>query len=520
MLARPGRVFAVSFALVFLSIAAWSLATPLYASPDEPAHVVHAVALDHGQLIGTPVGGPSSAIIRVTVPASISDGNRYRECFSFTTSVAASCARALTTSSAPTSTETSAGRYPPLYYAVVGLPSLASTTTSGVYLMRLVSAALSALFVALAVMSVCRWSRRRFMLVGILLALTPMTMFMSAMVNPNGAEIAAAICLWAAGLVLVLERADDPPRGLLAVVTASAVLLMLSRGISPLWVLLIAAVLAILAGWRRALGLLRSPSLRLPIVIVILAGVFAVVWIVAAHANDLQPGTSPLPSKSGLHLLLTIWSMSGGWLQQMIGVFGWLDTPAPLATYLVWYGLIGLVLLLALSGARARGVVALLVLIALVLLVPIAISYHEAHRLADFWQGRYTLPLAAGIPILATALIDGGEALGALRARLTTLMCVAVGVADFAAFYTAQRRYASGLPGPVDIADGRWGPPLGNVAMALWALLVTALLVGFVASTATSAPASGDGPGPADGAPLSVEPPFAQPDRSAAAPMP
>ena len=156
-------------------------------------------------------------------------------------------------------------------------------------------------------------------------------------------------------------------------------------------------------------------------------------------------------------------------------------------------------------------------LIALVILVPVAISYHEAHRLADFWQGRYTLPLAAGIPILATALIDGGDALGALRARLTTLMCVAIGLADFAAFYTAQRRYASGLPGPVDIADGRWGPPFGNVAMALWALVVTALLVGFVASAAQVAPAPGDGLDAADGATPSVESPLAETDRAAAA---
>ena len=215
--------------------------------------------------------------------------------------------------------------------------------------------------------------------------------------------------------------------------------------------------------------------------------------------------------------------MGGGWLQQMIGVFGWLDTPAPLVTYLVWYGLTGLVVLLAISGARARGVVALLVLIALVILVPIAISYHEAHRLADFWQGRYTLPLAAGVPILASALIDGGEALGTMRARLTTLMCVAIGVADFAAFYTALRRYAFGLPGPVDVADGRWGPPFGNVVMALWSLFVTALLVVFVASAAQVAPTPGDGPDAGDGVSggtRSRESALAEPDRAAPATIP
>ena len=108
----------------------------------------------------------------------------------------------------------------------------------------------------------------------------------------------------------------------------------------------------------------------------------------------------------------------------MIGVFGWLDTPAPLLTYLVWYVAIGVVVLLALSSTHARGNVALLFLVALVVLVPMAISYREAHRLGLFWQGRYTLPMATGIPVLATALIDGTAVLGAIRSRLTVLLCI------------------------------------------------------------------------------------------------
>ena len=124
----------------------------------------------------------------------------------------ASCRDRFTTSNTRgDGTNTSAGRYPPLYYAIVGIPSLVSDSTGGIYAMRLVDAALSALFVALALTSICVWSRRRFMLVGVLLALTPMTLFLGGVVNPNGPEICAALCMWTAGLILVLERADDPP---------------------------------------------------------------------------------------------------------------------------------------------------------------------------------------------------------------------------------------------------------------------------------------------------------------------
>ena len=484
VLSRPRRVFTVAFALVFLSMAAWSLATPLYASPDEPAHVLRAVSLDHGQLIGRSIGSDSNPNTSVTVPASIGEGSRYPVCFAFKILIPASCARPLTTSGTEVRVETSAGRYPPLYYAIVGLPSWVSESTGGLYAMRLVSAALSALFVALAVMSICAWSRRKFMLVGVLLALTPMTLFLGGVVNPNGPEICAGLCTWVAGLVLVLERTDDPPRGLVVVLTASTVMLMLSRGISPLWAALIAAVLAVLAGREAIMSLLRRRSLRVPLAVVALSALAAVAWVVVAHANDLMVGEST--SNSGSQLLLALWGLSGSWLQQMIGVFGWLDTPAPLLTYLVWYVAIGAVVLLAFSSARARGNVALLFLVALVVLVPMAISYREAHRLGLFWQGRYILPMATGIPILATALIDGAAVVEAIRSRLTVLLCLAVGVADVAAFYTAQRRYASGLPGPLDILHGKWAPPLGNGVMAVWSLIATVLLVCFVASVVRS----------------------------------
>ena len=59
--ARPWRVFAVVLVLAFVNMAVWSLATPLFASPDEPAQVARAVALVHGQLIGKTVKNAGNA---------------------------------------------------------------------------------------------------------------------------------------------------------------------------------------------------------------------------------------------------------------------------------------------------------------------------------------------------------------------------------------------------------------------------------------------------------------------------
>jgi len=482
VLAQPGKVFAVAFVIVFLNISAWSLATPLFASPDEPAQVIHAAALVRGQLIGTPIHGSSSAYTAVTVPALIADGNRYPSCFAFKISVPASCAEPLTTSTKEVVTTTYVGRYPPLYYALVGIPSLLTVSTTGIYLMRIVSAIICALFIALAVMCVTAWSRRPLLLVGVLLAVTPMTLFLGGVVNPSGPEICSAICVWTSGCVLVLERADAPPRGLVVVLMASTVALVLSRGLSPLWVLFIVLLLALLGGHRASLQLLRGRAMRVPIIVVIGSVVAAVVWIVLAHANDLTPVGAVVPAHVGTgSLALSILGDTGSWVQHMIGVFGWLDTPSPLATYLIWYAAVGFVALCALGCSAPRGAVALLVLTALVVLVPVILSFEQAHRLGIIWQGRYIMPMAVGIPILATALSDGVGALGQFRSRMAVVICITLGIGEFAAFFTAQRRYASGLPGPLFPESGTWSPPTGNGLMTLWSLVASALLVGSIA---------------------------------------
>ncbi len=52
-------------------------------------------------------------------------------------------------------------------------------------------------------MSVVVWSKGRLLLVGVLVAATPTTIFLASVINPNGLEITAALCLWCSGLILV-----------------------------------------------------------------------------------------------------------------------------------------------------------------------------------------------------------------------------------------------------------------------------------------------------------------------------
>src|SRR5712692_10913288 len=58
------RVWWTSFLLATLLSGLGVLANPPFAGPDEPAHVIRAVALDHGQLTGKEPNPPLSRVFK------------------------------------------------------------------------------------------------------------------------------------------------------------------------------------------------------------------------------------------------------------------------------------------------------------------------------------------------------------------------------------------------------------------------------------------------------------------------
>jgi hypothetical protein len=238
-------------------------------------------------------------------------------------------------------------------------------------------------------------------------------------------------------------------------------------------------VLAVLAGRAAIASVARTRGAWIVGGVIVLSGVAALWWVVAAHANALRP-IGVLPHYSAFSLAANSFGQSTGWVHQMVGVFGWLDTPVPFFTEIVLYAAVGFVLVLAISVATLRPVLALLLLVAAVVVIPVAILQHDAHQLGFFWQGRYTLPLAVGLPIVAASLIEGTDVLARFRLRISVLLSVLLGAASFAAFFTSERRYASGLPGPIGLGHSVWRPPFGNGVMALWGLLGEVLLVAMV----------------------------------------
>jgi hypothetical protein len=466
---------------------AWALATPVGAPPDEAAHIIRADVLFHGQLIGTPgPKGSPRAVTEVHGPEDLIALIPESECLNGNNVNPASCTNTYTKSARTINGFTYVGRYPPFYYFFVGLPTLVSQSLSVVYLMRTVSVMLSAVFLALAFAGAWRWGRSRILFGAITIAITPMAMYMAAAVNPNGLEISSAICAWTTGLLLFVERSDVPP-GLLASFATSAIVLALSRGLSPLWLAAILVFVGGLAGARRCRTILAARATWWWIGAGAVTAAFVVAWDVGEQTFNFLVGNPAPRHASLLHFWIEVVGRAGGYLQQFIGVFGSLETPVPTVTFLAWIAAGSLLVLGALIYGKRRESLVLVVLFASCIVIPALLDASQAHRYGFIEQGRYYLPLVAGVPLLAGLILSRSRLSGSEQQRAAAVT-VGLGVfGQIAAFVWTLHRYTVGAGGPINpfdrLRDG-WLPPLGAPGLDAAMLVISLVFAGWVLTRA------------------------------------
>ena len=469
------------FALMFIAIGLWSFASPLVAAPDEQAHIIRAVALDHGQL-GSQTYKHNKVDVTVVIPESIYFTNIYPVCWQFKGTVPATCSPAWNTSSKTLPAITYVGHYPPLYYLLVGTGSYVSEEKSGIYLMRLISAALSAFMFAMCAYTVVRWSRRRTMAVGVFLAFTPLAFFLSSSVNPSGFEIATAICLWSAAVIFGLDYADDPPHGLIVVIGIAASVLILIRGLSPLWVALVALTILSLVGPRRLLVLIRQRrDVQLALGAICVAGVLAAMWIFTQGTLNILPVGAPVPkSDSELQVVNIVFHQTWRWIREDIGVLGWLDTPFPATLYLAWKLLVGALVVIGLVRSTWRQRIVLLAICFLAVAIPVVLVSHQARVLGVVWQGRDGMPLTVGGIILAASLCAKAGRATTLERGVSIGVVAIISLLDMVAFYTNMRRYAVGVHSDhwFFLHNIGWSPPTGQfLTLALYGIVTVVIAV-------------------------------------------
>ena len=309
---------------------------------------------------------------------------------------------------------------------------------------------------------------------------TPTTLFLSGSVNPNALEVASGSALLA---VLLLLVAGTPLRRIgpaLTLVATSGFLLANLRGLSPLWMALIAVLALIAASPGRIRALFSTRVAWVALGVLAAGAATGVLWTIKTDSLDQMgsfqgAGTSPL--QAFVTMLLDKSPDPG-----MIALFGWLDTTAPSAVYAIWSFLVLAVVLTAVIVARGRMLVAVLVSVAGFFLLPAIVQAASIHTTGYIWQGRYSLIAYACVLVVSAFAIASSElplatAVKPLvtRAVLTLGGLVAVGQAF--AFAATLKRYAVGESAwwGAFLVHPRWQAPGSNL---VW---IVATLVGVAA---------------------------------------
>ncbi|MET4639076.1 DUF2142 domain-containing protein [Mycetocola sp. 2940] len=479
---RRWRDFLVAAVLFGVLAGIWALATPMTAVPDEPPHAIRAAAVVRGQIV-MPISEAHPSESVAFVPRYIAHVTALR-CFAFDPVKDASCQPPLAGDPDQiVETRTSSGPNSPFYYAVIGAPTLVLSGTPALYAMRAMNVALCAVLVGFLFMGVRQFRPNGALLVAAVTSLTPMVFFLSGSMNPNAVEALAAGALL---VTLVLALRTRSSRGMLwergAICVGSVLLLVNTRSISLLWLGIVLLVALLLARRPVLETLRRQPAAWLTLLGCAAAGCAAVVWQLipkpSGQAVELA-GRGQTFADGFTSMMNATFDFGTGW----IGLFGWLDRPAPAFTVVVWTIAIGIVVVAGLSLATGAHRIVIVTLVVLAVLIPPIVQGALVTEFGYIWQGRYMLAVYTCLLLACGLAIDdrAGENVVAPARRIGIVLIVLMSCAHAASFLAVLRSYVVGAGSWSDmIGAPHWQPPLG------WVPLTIAFLLVLTATTAVA----------------------------------
>lgn len=485
------RIFGLLAGLMIL----WSLATPLMAYPDEPVHTIKAAAVARGQVFvesGTSFGHG----VHVQVPSYIAN-LASQTCFAFQRDQPAGCAPGIPSDdNYLTIGVTSAGLYNPLYYWIVGFPSLFMSGAPAIFAMRIVSALLSAAFYAAGFAALARLRRPKWPMVAAGIATTPMVFFLASGINPNSLEIAATMAAFC-GLLVVLEnsRRVGAVKPQIITVGLASIALANTRSVSLVWLLCAVVVACLCYRGRDVIAILRNKLVLLTTGVIFIGVCLGLLWNYWMFNAPPSAGEAPagISNATGdiptYRAFLTMLDRAFDFVAQYIGVMGWLETSLPQAVYMFWNMMLVLVLLFVFLLRRWRLQLGFLMALTMLLLVPSALQAVLVSSVGFIWQGRYSMPLFL-ITVIAAGMAFRFRAFPKTRsaASMTRLFLWAAIAAHVYGFLYVLRRYVVGIPDygnwQTMITVPGWQPPLTwEVLTILYAgtLVLTAhMLFGYL----------------------------------------
>lgn len=455
---------------VFMVLALWGAAAPMFSSPDEVMHMIRA----EGAVRGAPGGAPLSTGARGYRSSDIYDSNP--DCYKFRSEATADCL-VISGHTGIVLNASSAATYPPTFHLLIGWPSLLTRGLKSLYLMRLANALVCALLLTVAVSNVRSLRERGPAMLGLSMAVSPMVLFVGGTVNPSGVAAAAGIATWTGALALSQSRTPRPVPLTMTAFGAPLCLLLLVRRDSLLWggaVVLCAFVLFTRERMRSLLHVRATWFWGVACLVTALAHLF--LWT-GPTSEGFVKGAEGRSSSIAFGF---------GWISELlfqaVGTFGHLDTRLPSFVYIGWFALALSLMVGALAYAPPRVVASLVLSLGFLVAITTAINVVRF----PYLQGRYLFPLLVGLPILAGYGL-GQRTIGhRLPTRAVAVWFGIVFLLHQLAFGQHLRRYVVGSRGPLNFfMDGDWRPPTAPAwsLLLLYALSSAALMAVLASAT-------------------------------------
>jgi hypothetical protein len=446
----PRRVAVLFFVGTILLQAAWILAVPPYRGSDEFDHAYRAASVAHGYWHPEMIPAEDGRGALIPVPRTlVTDATPVCSHYEYTGRD--NCNPVDELGDGLVTVASGAALYNPVFYAAIGWPTVFLDGAASLYAMRVAASLISACLIAIAAGSVAGWARTRWPLVGLCVSITPVAVYSSVVPAPNGVEILSAVCVWAG--LFGLARASTQARQRHAIVTAGvgAALLVNVRTLGPMWLALILSTCLVALGAPRLWTRLKQHRM-------LGMGTLSVVGAASLGGLGWSVGTRQLTAIESFDLPAgSPWGAAFGevplWPLQSIAAFPLRDEPAPIVVYACWMVVFAAFVGSALWRSRARMRLCILCTAVLSLAIPFAVTVATVSSAGTFWQGRYTLPFAAGVTFLAGAALDEAN----FRHRLVgpvlsaIIACVVAAQTISAASVLAKELENSPLAG-----DPRW----------------------------------------------------------------
>ena len=448
---------------------AWSLASPIGASPDDDFHLATIWCLTGDRELCQRTGeAVEEGIERVIVAPGLPEG---MPCFAMRPVASAAC-QVLPepgSPSGPSVSRANDGLYPDGFYRLMSLFVSADVGRS-VVVMRMVSWLLASALMAAAFLLAERELRRAFVLAA-LTTLVPLGVFLFASTNPSGVAVAGVAAYWCAAYAfLSLPRVRS--RRALAVVgillTASVVALV-SRADAGLFLALASIGAWISTGGHRTFLRARSS---------LLLGITVVGGIATVRGRQSQRWAGELGAEESNSLAADLFEAVLEVPRRVLGALGvvelgWLDTPMPALVSILMVLAFGGVVVLGLGAPSREKWLALAAVSGAVVSIATIVLVSGQNV-----QPRYLLPLLPVVAGTALATQRGADAV-VIRRGQALVVVGAIVVAHAAALHRNIRRYVTGIDeGGPDLGEAaEWWWSFGPGPMAIWLLGALAFAV-------------------------------------------